>query len=42
MEIVEQEDRPNRKVYYITDDGLAELRRWLKHTKRRRIKRAGS
>jgi PadR family transcriptional regulator AphA len=29
MEMVEQEDRPNRKVYHITDEGLAELRRWL-------------
>jgi PadR family transcriptional regulator, regulatory protein AphA len=24
-----QEDRPNRKVYYITKDGRLELRRWL-------------
>ncbi len=24
-----QEDRPNRKVYHITDAGRAELRRWL-------------
>ena len=24
-----QEDRPNRKVYSITEDGRAELRRWL-------------
>ena len=29
MEMVEQEDRPNRKVYHITDEGLDELRRWL-------------
>lgn len=25
-----QEDRPNRKVYHITDAGREELRRWLK------------
>jgi PadR family transcriptional regulator AphA len=29
MEMVEQEDRPDRKVYHITDEGLAELGRWL-------------
>jgi DNA-binding PadR family transcriptional regulator len=29
METVEQHDRPDRKVYYITDKGRAELRRWL-------------
>jgi DNA-binding PadR family transcriptional regulator len=29
MEHVEQKDRPDRKVYHITDEGLDELRRWL-------------
>jgi PadR family transcriptional regulator AphA len=29
VEMVEQEDRPDRKVYHITDEGRAELRRWL-------------
>lgn len=29
MEVDEQEDRPDRKVYHLTDDGLAELQRWL-------------
>jgi PadR family transcriptional regulator AphA len=29
VEMVEQEDRPDRKVYHITDEGQAELRRWL-------------
>jgi PadR family transcriptional regulator AphA len=29
MEVIEQEDRPNRKLYHITDEGQAELRRWL-------------
>ncbi len=29
MEMVEQEDRPDRKVYHITDEGRAELHRWL-------------
>ncbi len=29
VEIVPQEDRPNRKVYHITDSGREELRRWL-------------
>ncbi len=29
-EIVPQEDRPNRKVYHITDAGREELRRWLR------------
>jgi PadR family transcriptional regulator AphA len=28
-EIVQQEDRPNRKVYHITETGRTELRRWL-------------
>lgn len=28
-EVVEQEDRPDRKVYHITDAGRAELHRWL-------------
>ena len=28
-EIVQQEDRPNRKVYHITEAGQEELRRWL-------------
>ena len=27
--MIEQEDRPGRKVYHITDEGLAELHRWL-------------
>lgn len=27
--VVEQDGKPNRKVYYITEAGLAELRRWL-------------
>jgi DNA-binding PadR family transcriptional regulator len=27
-EIVETEDAPDRKVYFLTDDGLAELRAW--------------
>lgn len=30
VEIVPQEDRPNRKVYHITDAGREELRRWLR------------
>jgi PadR family transcriptional regulator AphA len=29
QEIVEQEDRPDRKVYHITKAGQKELRRWL-------------
>ena len=29
MEKIPQEDRPDRKVYHITDTGRAELRRWL-------------
>lgn len=29
VEVIEQEDRPDRKVYHITDDGRAELQRWL-------------
>jgi PadR family transcriptional regulator AphA len=29
MEIVPQEDRPDRKEYHITDAGREELRRWL-------------
>jgi PadR family transcriptional regulator AphA len=29
MELVEQEDRPDRKVYHITEAGQEELRRWL-------------
>ena len=29
MEHIEQEDRPDRKVYHITDEGLDELRHWL-------------
>ena len=29
MEVVHQEDRPNRKVYRITEAGEEELRRWL-------------
>lgn len=28
-EVIQQEDRPNRKVYTITETGRAELRRWL-------------
>lgn len=28
-EVVAQQDRPNRKVYHVSDEGLAELRRWL-------------
>jgi PadR family transcriptional regulator AphA len=28
-EVIPQEDRPNRKVYHITETGQAELRRWL-------------
>ncbi len=30
MEVVPQEDRPNRKVYHITVAGREELRRWLR------------
>ncbi|MGB9775779.1 MAG: PadR family transcriptional regulator [Anaerolineae bacterium] len=30
VEVVPQEDRPNRKVYHITDAGREELRRWLR------------
>lgn len=29
MEVVEQTDRPDRKVYHITEPGRAELRAWL-------------
>lgn len=29
LEVVEQDDRPDRKVYHITDGGREELRRWL-------------
>jgi PadR family transcriptional regulator, regulatory protein AphA len=29
LEVVEQTERPDRKVYYITDKGRAELHRWL-------------
>ena len=29
VEIVEQQARPNRKVYHLTKSGRAELRRWL-------------
>ena len=29
VELVEQRERPNRKVYHITKPGRAELRRWL-------------
>jgi len=29
MELVPQQDRPNRKLYHITDAGREELRRWL-------------
>jgi len=29
VEIVRQEDRPDRKVYHITDSGRKELHRWL-------------
>jgi PadR family transcriptional regulator, regulatory protein AphA len=29
MEIVEQSDRPDRKVYHITEQGRTELRNWL-------------
>jgi DNA-binding PadR family transcriptional regulator len=29
QEIVEQEDRPDRKLYHVTEEGQAELRRWL-------------
>ena len=31
MEVVEQENRPNRKVYHITDSGREELKHWLKN-----------
>jgi PadR family transcriptional regulator, regulatory protein AphA len=29
MEKVPQEDRPDRKVYHITDSGIEELRKWI-------------
>lgn len=29
MEKIPQEDRPDRKVYHITESGRAELRRWI-------------
>src|SRR5512142_1872214 len=32
VEKVPQEDRPDRKVYHITDDGRAELLKWLAGT----------
>ena len=30
MEVEHQEDRPNRKVYHVTEAGREELRRWLR------------
>jgi PadR family transcriptional regulator, regulatory protein AphA len=30
IEIIEQDDRPDRKVYHITDQGREELTKWLK------------
>jgi len=30
VEVVPQEDRPNRKVYHLTEAGREELRRWLR------------
>lgn len=29
VEVIEQEDRPDRKVYHVTETGREELRRWL-------------
>jgi len=29
MEVVEQDDNPNKKVYHLTPEGRAELRHWL-------------
>lgn len=29
VQVIQQEGKPNRKEYHITDDGRAELRRWL-------------
>lgn len=29
MEVIEQQDRPDRKVYHISAEGKSELRRWL-------------
>ncbi len=29
VELVEQEERPDRKVYHITDNGRSELQSWL-------------
>jgi DNA-binding PadR family transcriptional regulator len=29
MQVIEQEDRPDRKVYHVTDAGHAELHNWL-------------
>lgn len=29
MDVIEQDDRPDRKEYRITEDGQAELRQWL-------------
>lgn len=29
VEIIQQDGKPNRKVYHITEDGLMELRDWL-------------
>jgi PadR family transcriptional regulator AphA len=29
VQVIEQEDRPDRKVYHITEAGQEELRRWL-------------
>jgi DNA-binding PadR family transcriptional regulator len=29
VEVIHQDDKPNRKVYHITESGLNELRRWL-------------
>jgi len=29
MEVIEQDDRPDRKVYHITEAGRQELRQWL-------------
>ncbi|MGB2983371.1 MAG: PadR family transcriptional regulator [Candidatus Bipolaricaulia bacterium] len=33
VERIAQEDRPNRKVYHITDEGREELRRWVSETR---------
>lgn len=32
VEVIEQQDKPDRKVYHITKAGRAELRRWLSTT----------